>query len=684
MTPTDERDFLRLARERFDRAYEAERENREEALDDLKFRAGEQWRSEDREARANRPCLTINRMPQFVRQVTGDIRLNKPSIKVRPVDSVSDPQLAKVLTGLIRHIESASDAQSAYVTAAEGAATCGQGHFRLTTDYVADDSFEQDIFIRRLKNHFAVIWDDASTELTREDANYCFVVEELPEDEFKARFPHANMTGWDGADIEDDLRDWYTGEKVRICEYWLKTPVDKTLWLMQDGSVIEVDGLDDITRATMQPFMLRERMAKSHKVCSYVISATEILEGPQEWAGKHIPIIPVLGEEVHIGERTVRHGLIRYAKDPQRMLNFMRSASAEMIALAPKAPWLVTKKQIEGHERRWNIANTANLPYLLYNPDPMAGALPQRIEPPPMQAALLNEAALCSDDMKAVTGIYDAALGARSNETSGKAILARQQEGDVGSFVYVDNLARSISYCGRQLIDLIPRIYDTARIIRILGEDDAEEMVPINQQLPDGTIINDITVGRYDVRVETGPSYSTKRAEAADSMMQFVQAVPVAGQLAADLIAKNMDWPGADTISERLKKALPPGIDEDSAPAEPPPPDPKLEAEVTKLAAQTEGVQLDNLRKQLEVAQLSGAFQAMVAQAVQQELMTYLGAPQPVPAPQGMPPQGDMMPFADPQDPLSARQRFPLETARGAPVDPNGFAPQPGGYPETF
>jgi len=283
----------------------------------------------------------------------------------------------------------------------------------------------------------------------------------------------------------------------------------------------------------------------------------------------------VVGEEVHVGDRTVRHGIVRYAKDPQRLYNYWRTAAAESVALSPRAPWLVTPRQIEGQKKQWESANRGNPPYLLYSPDPSAPP-PQRIEPAYPPVALFQEAGIAADDMKAVTGIYDAGLGAQGNETSGRAILMRQREGDTGTYVYVDNLSRAIRHAGRILVDLIPRIYDTERTLRILGEDGGEGFTVINRVVPgpDGPVtLNDLGAGKYDVEVSAGPGFSTRRLEAAESMMAFVQAVPQAGAVIADLIARNMDWPGAEAIAERLRRLLPPGLDaETPEPSAPPPP----------------------------------------------------------------------------------------------------------------
>jgi hypothetical protein len=648
-------DLLRQIRERFERCVDADRDNREAALDDLEFRAGEQWPEDiltERES-DGRPVITINRMPQFIRQVTGDIRINRPAVKVRPVDDKSDPDKAEILTGLVRHIEQASNAHLAYINAADGAATCGMGHFRVETEYADDDVFDQDIRIRRITNPFAVYWDPMAEELTKEDAGYCFVTSRMLLDDFEEAYPDASTSDFEPSGTEEaqeGMNHWWDGKSVRIAEYWCKKPITKNLGLLMDGSVVDLDENPD-----MEGVVTKQRKVKTHKIVQYIVNGVEVLEGPHDHAGKYIPIVTVSGEEVHIGERTVRHGVIRYAKDPQRLYNYWRTTTAETIALAPKAPFILTKEQIKGHEASWKQANRVNLPYLTYNADSKAPGAPQRQLPAQIPAALVNESMSAADDMKSVTGIYDAALGNRSNETSGKAIMARQQEGDVGTFVYVDNLAAAIGYCGKILVDLIPKIYDGQRVVRMLGEDDSEDFAEINKPVQEvdaegnvyETIQNDLSVGKYDVVVSTGPSYSTKRMEAADSMMQFMQTLPGAANMVADLIAKNMDWPGADAIAERLKKTLPPGIDEDAPQPQAPPPDPRIEADMMKNKAdimkaqvdmektrvETEGKELDNATKQMELSKMAGVMQTAVTQAVQQTLMQILGPPQMVPQP---------------------------------------------------
>lgn len=595
---TDKKDVLQLARERFERAYSFDEDNRREMKEDLEFKVGRQWDPKIVRERdlAGRPTLTINRMKQFIRQVTGDIRLNSPSIKATPTED-SDKEIARIFTGLIRNIEQKSKAKVAYVTAADGAASCGIGHFRITTEYSGDDVFDQDIFIKRIADPLSVSWDPDSTELTRSDAKYCFVDQFITVAEFKVQYPKAVLTDFEGTN--EDLKNWTDQDgKIRLAEYWCKESVERKLGRLDNGEVVFLDDDEEQARIEEQGLsVVQEREVNTHKVQFYLLNGAEILEGPVEFPSKHIPIFSVIGEETHIGDEVVRSGIIRDAKDPQRAYNFWRSATTEVISMVPKTPFVGTAKQFKGHEDEWDDANTANQSRLTYTSDPAAPP-PQRQPPAPMPVAMFQETAVTADDMKAVTGIYDSSLGASSAEKSGKAILARERQGDVGTYVYMDNLAMTMEYAGVVLVDLIPKIYDAQRTIRILGEDEAEEFVTINQLGPDDKITNDLTVGKYDVTVKTGPSFSTQRQEARESLMQFMQANPQAAPFIADLVAGNMDWPGAEEIAERLKKLLPEGMIEPDPDAPPPPPDPQAEQ---AMQAQQQAMQIE--QKKLEAEQ---------------------------------------------------------------------------------
>ncbi len=554
-------DLLKEARERAKLAADADRFNREEALDDMRNIVGLQWPDDVRAKREedNRPCLTINRLPQFLRQVTGDLRNMNPAIKAIPADTKASQEDAELVEGIIRQIQYESDASSIYERAAESAAACGMGFFRVLTDYVSNDSFDQKIIIQSIDNPFSVYFDPEARKSTREDARWCLITQVMTEEAFKDAYPDKVAVSVEQDGSGDGLEFWRQNGETVVAEYFWKEPKSKTIMLLPNGMILE-NAPKDLGGKT--------RTVNYDVIMWAKISGKDVLEGPQEFPGDHIPVIAVMGEELHIGDRIYRSSVIRFAKDPQRLYNYWRSAQTEMIALQPKAPYLVTAKQISGLEQIWSEANDSNRPYLPYIHDPNAPA-PQRATPPIPSSGMMQEVGLAADDMKATTGIYDAGLGQRSDEKSGVAIRQRQMESDVSTSIYSDNMAKAVAHCGRVIVSMIPKIYDTNRMLATIGEDDQHGMTEINKPMmsENGPItINDMTKGKFDVRVAVGPNYATKRQETAESMMQFIQAFPPAAQVAGDLIAKSMDWPDAEKIAERLKKMLPPGMAEEDDP----------------------------------------------------------------------------------------------------------------------
>lgn len=547
---------------KYDLDAQAENDNRLEQQDDMLFRAGKQWPStiEQERVAEGRPIVTINRTGQYVRQVTGDLRKNPPSIRVRPVGGGADPKVARALSGLLRKIERNSDGQAAYINAVDHAASGGIGHWRILTQYAQWDAFDQDIVIEPIANPFAVTWDRLALKPTREDARHCTVTEWLDVDAFAEKYPDASEISFDDQSFLSQANgSWFSDNCVRIAEHFWKVPEERLLAQLRGGAVVDVTELGE--PELQQLPITRFRLAVVDAVWWCKLNGVELLEKPRKWPGRHIPIVPVIGEEIHTGETISRRGIIRDLKDPARLYNYTRSAQAELVALQPKSPFIATRKQVQMHWDMWKQANRRNYPVLIYDVDPQApNMVPQRVQPPVASGALSEMAAMASEDMKGATGIYDAALGARSNETSGVAIRARQAEGDTGTFVYSDNLARSMTYSARIILDLVPHIYDTERTTRIFHEDGTDEEVTLNQTIMVGgepVVLYDVTMGKWDVEVTIGPTYATRRAESVESMMEFIRVLPGAASVVADLIAKNSDWPGAETIARRLRKLVP-------------------------------------------------------------------------------------------------------------------------------
>jgi hypothetical protein len=576
-------DALKDALEAFEKSAEHDDHNRKAFEDDIDFALLEnQWPENVRRDREleGRPCLTVNKLSAMGRQIVNDARRNKPGITVHPVDSEADPETAEVLNGIIRNIEQSSNAEVAYDTALENAVFGGFGYFRINTKYTSDDTFDQDIVIERISNPLSVYRDCYSTAADSSDWNYCFVVDSLSKAQFKRQYPGAEQVDWKSEAWRDLSSPWLDGDFVQVAEYWTREKAKKRILLLSDQSVIEADEYEKNKPAfdAVGLQVMAEREVDTHKVKQRIMSGAEVLE-TVDWAGKYIPIVPVYGTEVVLkGKRTFR-SLVRGAKDAQRMFNYWRTTSTELVAMAPKTPFIGRKGAFETDINKWATANTQSHAFIEYD-GPEA---PQRQPFAGVPAGALQEALNASDDIKTVLGMYDASLGARSNETSGKAIIARQMESDNATFHFIDNLSRGIRHAGRILIDLIPQVYSVPRVLRIIGQDGEPDMRPVNQeirteernpltgQIEEIVKIYDLTAGRYDLTVSAGPSFASMRQEAASQMIELIRAYPDAAPIIGDLLVKNLDWPGADEIAERMQKAMGMAEEGEGAPQGPDP-----------------------------------------------------------------------------------------------------------------
>ena len=631
---TDKSDMLSTMRSRFTMAISAYSESREDELDDLRFMAGSpdnqwQWPADVLATRGSvqgqtinaRPCLTINKLPQHVRQVTNQQRQNRPSGKVIPADDNADVAVAEVFDGIIRHIEYMSDADVAYDTACDNQVTYGEGYIRLLTEYAREDSFDQDLRIGRVRNSFSVYMDPTIQDPCGSDAQWCFITEDLLKAEYERMFPDAQpISSIMATGIGDQsMSQWISENTVRIAEYFYLDHQKVTLNLYP-GNVTAFKGSpQDAQLKAMFEKPVRTRVVDRRKVMWVKTNGYEVLD-EREWLGKYIPVVRVVGNEFEVDGRLFVSGLVRNAKDAQRMYNYWTSQEAEMLALAPKAPFVAYGGQFEGYEMQWKTANTTNWPYLEVNPDVTDGAgnvlpLPQRSQPPMAQTGLIQAKMGAAEDIKSTTGQYNASLGQQGNERSGKAILARVQEGDTGTYHYVDNLGRAIRHITRQLVDLIPKVYDTERIARIIGVDGEVGMAKLNPQQPEpvkeirdqtGIVIEKIynpTVGVYDVVITTGPSYLTKRQEAVEAMANILQTSPQLWQVAGDLFIKNMDWPGAQEMAARFKKIIDPKVlAEDDKSPELQSAEQMIEA-LTQQLNQTMGM-VDNIQNSMEAQEM--------------------------------------------------------------------------------
>lgn len=549
------------AKERYKIACEGWDDIYDEAKDDLKFVydiGSGQWPESIRDQREKdgRPVITVNKLQKFVRQLRGDVRQNRPRIKVIPVDDKGDTKSAELYNGLIRQIEYLSDASIAYDTAYMHAVSCSVGYFRLITKY-ADNSFNQDVFVKRILNPFSVRFDPTATEFTLEDAKYCFIEQLVNKEIFKTTYPNAEVTDFDGQ--KELFGDWLNQDKVRVCEYFWKEPVERKLALLQNGEIVELN--DKNTKEfieSMGGIIVKERTERTYKVKWYKLNGAEILE-ESDWAGKYIPVIPVFGDEIVVDGKKHYLSLARGAKGPQEMYNFWSTAATETVALAPKNPYMVDHRQVKGFENEWEDSNRTNRMFIRYNGIPGLEK-PERERQTEMPSAIMSMMQVTAFDIEDHLGRYEASKGQASNERSGKAIIARIQQSDKGTYTFIDNLSRAIVYAGRQIIDLIPKIYDTERALQVMGEDGTQQLVNVNTPMFDGMgnagMANDLSVGQYDVIATIGASYGSKRQEMVDFIIQTMQYSPQLSAIIAPLAIKYSDAPGSQELYAEIQQAV--------------------------------------------------------------------------------------------------------------------------------
>ena len=605
-------DILATARERFKLAENAEEEIRRAALEDLRFCAGDQWDTDDRNRRnqpgSQRPCLTINKLAGPLNQTANEARLNQAGIKVSPVDSSGDPDTADVIEGMIRHIEQVSKADEVYETAIEQSAAGSFGYFRVTTRYCGPKSFDQELRIERIVDPFSVYIDPYAREADKSDMKWAFESEWIPKAEYEQEYGESvvsTMNFYDG--LENPAPDWIGDSGVRIARYWTVETIIRTLVQVEwpDGKRTPQykDELPEQLPAGLRLTLDEdgkplERETEERTILCRKINGVEILD-ETEWKGQWIPILVVLGKEmIFAGERKL-FSLMRFAKDPQKLYNFARSSEAETLLLGTKAPWIGVKGIFK--DQRWASANTVPWAYIEYEPLDIAGnpaPPPTRNQfEPPIQALSLT-AAQAADDIKATTAIFDASLGSQGNETSGVAIRQRQSQAGLSNAHFIDNLNRAIRQCGVILCDLIPKIYNTAREVRILGEDRKEQIVKVNQQYvdPQGQMqCYDLSSGQYDVTIAVGPSYSTQRQETWDTLTQLAQAYPQLMQIAGDVLFSNADFPGAQQLADRFRKTLPPGLAETAV-------NNQQQMQMLAAQAQQQAQMIQQLTQQLQAA----------------------------------------------------------------------------------
>lgn len=633
------------ALERFNSVWNAEKDQRRLAIEDMRFAHAEdgQWDEQAIEKRKDRPRYTINRIAGAIDQVVGDQRQNRTQIKVRSVSGGTD-DVAKVEAGLIRNIESVSDADSIYDAAFDEVVTGGYGGWRVLTKFTESNPFEQEVVIAPIKSAASSLFlDNSAQKYDKSDAMWGFYVESMTLEKFKNQYPDATIVDFSSELYHSSsCKEWFRDNQVMVAEYWTVDMVPTEIALLSDGRIIDMEEekavLDELADNGVE--IIKQRKTTKRKVRSYQINGAEVLKGPMDWAGKYIPLVPVFGRTFNIEGKDFVRGLVRNAKDPQRIFNYATSTAIETTALTPKDPYWITAEQAKGHEARLKTFNTRNSPFMLYNTDPKSPGPPQRTGAPQVQTALIQQVTQAADDIHATTGLFAPAMGNAPQLLSEKSVLAQSEKGDRGVYVFESNKNKSIAFTGEILIDLLPRIYDTQRVVTVLNFDGTTENVTINEQalnefnqpiLDEETgeqvIVNDLGRGVYESYVEAGPAYKTMREESAQQLIELATGSPVFEQMATDLIAKNLGILESEELTKRVRKFMimngtaEPTEDEikELGLDQPQQPDPTQVAVVENLQMQSANLAADIKKKEAEADAKSIDSQVKVANLTAQD-----------------------------------------------------------------
>lgn len=588
--PTDDRDLIESTRDFVRLVQEVESDNRLEAERDREYQAGEQWDARLRQSREQgsnpRPCLVINEIPVMLNQVVNDYIQNPPGVSVNPVDNDADPDTAQVIEGLLRSIKYHSSGEVADEVAFESAAAIGWGYFRLTTDYVDDKSFEQQILFDSIPNTLNVFFDPHSKAIDGSDARDCVIIDQMGRKEFKALYPDAEANSQQIIASQEIGDEWLTEDTVQVAERYTCESAPDTLLMLRTGQVVYASQIGDPALLQQHGGVVQERPVQRTVVKWYKLTAVDILE-ERTLPGRWIPVVPMYCSVIYLRSKKKRFGLIRFLRDPQLMLNYWETTKTELLALQPRAPWLGPEGFMgsDSMQAAWRTSNNSNvvaLEYAAYDAFGRPISPPQRMPFPPPPTGVIEAAGQAREYMREISGISQPARITPGSSRSGASLRQEEAQADMATFhIFRSAQAAKVHAC-RIALSWIPTYYDTPRVLRIIGEDGRASLQPVNQpqqrpmapgqpmppggmpvQAPDGTVqavntvLHDLTVGQYDVMLSSGPNYETKRQEAIQGMAELGRSFPKLWEVAGSNLVRNMDWPGAEDIAKKLAMTEP-------------------------------------------------------------------------------------------------------------------------------
>ncbi len=556
-------DVLKLLTE----AQDADQDNREAALEAQWFieKQDGQWEPEWWDANSGKPRYTFDMTSPIVDQIAGEIEQADFDIKVRPAGGDSSKETAQILDGLIRNIENISNASAIYSHAGRNMVATGIDGWRVVQEYCDGMSYDQDLMIKPIYNFSERVWFDVGSQTRdRSDSKYCFVLQAIPSDEYKERFPKGSGQSVSSGRTKTG---YYQKAATIVCGQIYYVKYEKTeIAMLSDGKIIE---LTDDTKAVLDELadngitVSQSRPRKKPVVYSRLFDGSGWLTDEQRTVFSYIPVIPTYGNFKVIEDKTVYRGVVQKLMDPQRVMNYSLSREIEEGALAPRAKYWMTPKQAAGHEEKLRTMNVNSDPVQFYNPDPTVagGAPPQQSGGAQINPGLRTVSESMRQIMGQTAGMFAANMGDNPGLQSGVAIKSLQQKGDNGTIKYFKAMEIAISQTARVMVDAMPRVYDTTQQKRILNADGSFEMQTLNQTVIDGqtgkpVVINDLSKGKYDVTCSAGPSFQSRSQEAVQTILEMAAFDPSVIQSGADILFNNLDSPGMDLIAQRKRQQL--------------------------------------------------------------------------------------------------------------------------------
>lgn len=581
------------AKDRLRIAAEAEADNRKRAKRSMLFREGDQWDHDvTTTASEDSPEITVNLVDALVKRVENNIKQQRPRGKCHPVGEGADIEIAEIINGIGRHVETRSEASVAYDTAAAHALTAGWGYFRIIAEYVSPRSFQKDLRILPIRNLFSVHMDPAAQMPHGSDQTWCIISLKMKRQEYKRRYPDAENTNWEDVTRDESRLEWEDKEEIRLAEYFRIIEKPQKLYMIkgqdgqeftkyrselprdpQTGKLMNIDLVKQMLAERGMHFD-GDRESVKRTVQWFRLNGSKVMER-QELPGSYIPIFRVEGNATDIDGKMLKRGMVETMQDPARMVNYGEVAKIKRLGLAPKAPWVAAEGQLDGHPE-WDDANTRSYSVLTYKPivietsaGPMMPPPPARQPPTQIEQGFSEFVSGMRSNLMAVSGMPNEPGQDKTGEVvSGRAISKRQWLSDQSHFQYYDNLTLAIAQCWRVMVEWIPTYYSEQRMQRVIGEDSTPKMVELNKEHQDEEtgvkrVKNDLSIGTYDIVMDTGPGYESKREEGSENLMGLLKVQALAEIIAKtgpDLVFRSIDHPYMQELADRLMAASPDGL----------------------------------------------------------------------------------------------------------------------------